>query len=66
MLSSPDEDMTSANADQGGLDMTRRKGAGGVVGLERWQMLGSGTEVTDPHLERDKAFRAGSRRQLVN
>ena len=63
MLSSPDEDMTSANVDQGGLDTTSQNGAGGVVGLERRQLLGSGTEVTDP---RDKAFRAGSRRQLVN
>ena len=57
--------MTRANIDQGGLNMTSQNGAGGVVGLERWQMLGSGTEVTDPHLDKDKAFRAGSRRQLV-
>ena len=58
--------MTSANVDQGGLDMISENGAGGVVGLGLWQMLGSGTEVTDPHLDRDKAFRAGLRRKLVN
>jgi len=58
--------MTRANVDQGGLDMTSQNGADGVVGLERWQMLGSGTEVIDPHLDKDKAFGIGSRRQWVN